>query len=164
MFLERHALRLILREKGRSIAVGIGVALAAALTTTVLLFGAASGATVTRRALSDVRVDAQALVAAGTDPTAAAQAILADSAVNGALPFDLVHFDAASLNKPMVISVLPTSNTRIICLALHAFGVRRRCKRQRRVRAQVHCFRSNDQLLGTRIGRIDINRTGDLVT
>jgi putative ABC transport system permease protein len=100
MFLERHALRLTLREPSRSLAVGIGLALAAALTTSVLLFGTASGATVTRRALGDIKVDAQALVSPGTDPSSAAQAISGDPAVASAQPFDLVHFDTAALNKP----------------------------------------------------------------
>lgn len=99
MFLERHALRLIVREPRRSLAVGAGVVLAAALMATVLLFGSASGATLTRRALADVRVDAQAIMASGTDPQAAAAQIGQDPAVAAALPFDLVRFDSAALNK-----------------------------------------------------------------
>ena len=99
MFLERHALRLIVREPRRSLAVGAGVVLAAALMATVLLFGSASGSTLTRRALADVRVDAQAVVANGTDPQVAAAQIAQDPAVAAALPFDVVHFDTAELNK-----------------------------------------------------------------
>jgi putative ABC transport system permease protein len=99
MFLERHAFRLVVRERRRSLAIGVGVVLAAALTTTVLLFGSAIGSTVTRRALAGVKVDAQAVLTSGADPGTATQAVAQDSAVVAALPFDLVHFDAAELRK-----------------------------------------------------------------
>ncbi|MEA2621472.1 MAG: putative transport system permease protein [Chloroflexota bacterium] len=99
MFLERHALRLIMREPRRSLAVGAGVILAAALMATVLLFGSASGSTLTRRALADVPVDAQAVSSVGSDPQVAAAQIASDPAVTAALPVDIVHFATAVLDK-----------------------------------------------------------------
>lgn len=99
MILVRHAWRLAIREPRRTLASALGVMLAAALLVTVVLFGTASGATVTARALADVPVDAQALLAPGTDTTAAAALIASDPAVKRVLPVELVHFDAASLMK-----------------------------------------------------------------
>ncbi len=51
MILVQHAIRLVVRDGTRTLASVVGVAIASALITSVLLFGAASGATVTRRAL-----------------------------------------------------------------------------------------------------------------
>ncbi|MEO8437290.1 MAG: FtsX-like permease family protein [Chloroflexota bacterium] len=93
-----HAIRLVLREPRRSLAALVGVAMASALITSVLLFGSASGATVTRRALADVSVDAQAVLATGADPAAAQAILAADPDVKATYPFDLVHFDAAALD------------------------------------------------------------------
>src|SRR5258705_8005816 len=94
-----HAIRLVLREPRRSLAALVGVAMASALITSVLLFGSASGATVTRRALADVRVDAQVVLAAGADSAAADAILKTDPAVQATSPFDLVHFDTAALSK-----------------------------------------------------------------
>jgi putative ABC transport system permease protein len=98
-FLERHALRLTLRDLRRSLAVGLGIAIAAALMTCVLLFGIASGSTVTRRALAGVPVDAQVSLTPGADPATVAQAVGSDPAVTAVLPFELVAFDTAQLNR-----------------------------------------------------------------
>jgi len=99
MFLLRHALQLVLREPRRSVAAALGVGIAAALITSVLLFGTASGATVTRRALADLPVDAQVVLAPGADPAAAESIVRADPAVRDVLPFELVHFNSATLQK-----------------------------------------------------------------
>ena len=95
----RHAIRFVLREPRRSLPAVAGIAIAAALITCVLLFGAASGATVTRRALADLPVDAQVVLAQGTDPEAARAIVTADPAVKSVMAFDLVHFDSATLDK-----------------------------------------------------------------
>jgi putative ABC transport system permease protein len=99
MPLVRHAIRLVVREPRRSVAALVGVAMASALVTSVLLFGSASGATVTRRALADVTVDAQVVLAEGADPAAVRTILTADPAVYATMPFDLVHFDAGALDK-----------------------------------------------------------------
>ncbi|MEP6638966.1 MAG: hypothetical protein ABJC39_06400, partial [Chloroflexota bacterium] len=91
-----HAIRLVLREPRRSLAALVGVAMASALITSVLLFGSASGATVTRRALADVPIDAQAVLSPGADPSAAKTILATDPDVKATYPFDLVHFDAAA--------------------------------------------------------------------
>ncbi len=93
-----HAVRLVLREPGRSLAALVGVAMASALITSVLLFGSASGATVTRRALADVSIDAQAVLAPGAGAAAAQEILAADPDVKATYRFDLVHFDAAALD------------------------------------------------------------------
>ena len=94
-----HAIRLVIREPRRSLAALIGVAMASALVTSVLLFGTASGATVTRRALAGVTVDAQVVLADGASADAARSILTADPAVKNVMAFDLVHFDAAALDK-----------------------------------------------------------------
>ena len=94
-----HAIRLAMREPRRSLAALIGVAMASALVTSVLLFGTASGATVTRRALADVKVDAQVVLADGASADAARTILTADPAVKDAMSVDLVHFDSAALDK-----------------------------------------------------------------
>ncbi len=99
MFLLRHALQLVLRERRRSMAAALGVGIAAALITSVLLFGVASGTTVTRRALADLPVDAQVVLTPGADPAAAEAIVRSDPAVRDVLPFTLVHFNSATLQK-----------------------------------------------------------------
>ncbi len=97
MILLRHALRTVVREPRRTVATIVGSALAAALLVAVLAFGLASGTTATRRALADVPVDAQAILAPGADAAAVTQRIAADPAVVSSLAFDLVHADHATL-------------------------------------------------------------------
>ncbi len=99
MTLVVHVWHLVAREPRRTAAASLGVAIAAALTMAVVLFGSASGTTVTRRALASVPVDAQAVLAPGADVTAATDLVAADPAVVSTHRFDLVHFDAASLSK-----------------------------------------------------------------
>lgn len=99
MLIARHVLRLVVRDIPRTLATGISMAIAAALTASVLLFGSASGATVTSRALADLPVDAQVLLAPGTEASAAARTLQADQAVESVLPFGLVHFDSARLDR-----------------------------------------------------------------
>ncbi|MEA2545385.1 MAG: putative transport system permease protein, partial [Chloroflexota bacterium] len=99
MNLALHIWQLVSRERRRTIAAGIGVAIAAALLMSVVLFGSASGTTVTRRALAALPVDAQAIIAPGADRASATTLIKADPAVTATQPFDLVHFDSASLSK-----------------------------------------------------------------
>ena len=99
MILVGHAIRLVLREPRRSGAALVGVAIAASLITSVLLFGAASGATVTQRALADVAVDAQVELGPSADPASALQIVRSDPAVTTVLPFDLAHFDSAAADK-----------------------------------------------------------------
>jgi len=94
-----HAVHLVIREPRRSLAALVGVAIASALITSVLLFGAASGATVTRRALADLPVDAQVELTSSTDPAAALAIVQADPAVKAVVPFDLAHFDTAAADK-----------------------------------------------------------------
>jgi len=98
-FLERHAARLTLRDLQRTAAIGLGIALAAALMTSVVLFGIASGSTVTRRALATVPVDAQVVIAPGVDVASTSTTITSDPSVAAALPYEQVAFDSAALNK-----------------------------------------------------------------
>lgn len=99
MNLPQHVIRLVIREPRRSLAALIGVAIASALVTSVLLFGAASSSTVTRRALAGLPVDAQVVLTGSTD-SGAAQAILkGDPAVRTVTAFDLAHFDSAATDK-----------------------------------------------------------------
>jgi putative ABC transport system permease protein len=99
MILARHAVRLVVREPKRSLAALVGIAIAAALVTSVLLFGTASGTTVTRRALADLPVDAQVVLSPGVDAAAALATVRADPAVRSVSAFDLAHFNSASANK-----------------------------------------------------------------
>ena len=99
MNLPRHALRLVVREPRRSLAAIVGVTIASALITSVLLFGAASGSTVTRRALVDLPVDAQVVLGPNADPAAALAIVKGDPAVRTVSAFDLAHFDSASTDK-----------------------------------------------------------------
>lgn len=98
-YLEQHAARLVSRDLRRTAAVGIGIAIGAALLTSVVLFGMASGTTVTRRALAGLPVDAQVVLAPGADAAAAAATVKGDPAVTAALPFEIVAFDTASADK-----------------------------------------------------------------
>jgi putative ABC transport system permease protein len=99
MRLLHHALHLVVREPRRSVAALIGVAIASALITSVLLFGMASGTTVTRRALADVPVDAQVVLGTGADPGGALAIVKADPAVRTVSAFELAHFDSAAASK-----------------------------------------------------------------
>ncbi len=99
MNLLNHALRLVIREPRRSIAALIGVAIASALVTSVLLFGTASGSTVTRRALADLPVDGQVILSPSADPASALGILKADPAVKAVSAFELAHFDGASANR-----------------------------------------------------------------
>ena len=99
MTLLGHALRLVIREPRRSLAALVGVALASSLITSVLLFGAASGTTVTRRALASLPVDAQVVLAPAADASGSAALVGADPAVRNVLSFDLAHFDSAAASK-----------------------------------------------------------------
>ena len=94
-----HIWQLLNRERRRTLAAAMGVAIAAALMMSVVLFGSASSTTVTRRALAALPVDAQAILAPGADRAAATATIQADPAVRTTQSFDLVHFDTASLSK-----------------------------------------------------------------
>ncbi len=96
MTLARHVIRLVVREPRRSLATLVGVTIAAALITSVLLFGVASGATVTRRALVGLPVDAQVVVTPGSDVAAAQAIAAADPSVRTVSPFELAHFDSAA--------------------------------------------------------------------
>ncbi|TAL11473.1 MAG: FtsX-like permease family protein [Chloroflexota bacterium] len=99
MNLPRHAIRLVLREPRRSLAALVGVTIASTLITSVLLFGAASSSTVTRRALADLPVDAQVVLGQGADAAPARAILTADPAVRNVTAFDLAHFNSASTNK-----------------------------------------------------------------
>lgn len=99
MNLPRHAFRLVLREPRRSLAALVGVTIASTLITSVLLFGAASSSTVTRRALADLPVDAQVVLGQGADAAAARTILTADPAVRNVTAFDLAHFNSASTDK-----------------------------------------------------------------
>ena len=99
MTLLRHAVRLVVREPRRTLAALVGVAIASALVTSVLLFGAGSGTTVTRRALAQVPVDAQILLSPSADAGAAEAMVHADSAVRTVEPVDLAHFVSAATEK-----------------------------------------------------------------
>jgi putative ABC transport system permease protein len=99
MTLARHAIRLVVREPRRSLAALVGIAIAAALVTSVLLFGTASGTTVTRRALADLPVDAQVVLSPSADAAAALATVRADPAVRAVSAFELAHFNSAAANK-----------------------------------------------------------------
>ena len=99
MSLLRHAIHLVLREPRRSLVGIVGVSIASALVTSVLLFGIASGATVTRRALAALPVDAQVELSNGSDPAGAMQLVRSDPAVRTVTPFDLAQFDRAAADK-----------------------------------------------------------------
>ena len=99
MKLLRHAVRLAVREPRRSLAALAGVTIASALVTSVVLFGTASGATVTRRALADIPVDAQIVIGPTADPSAVLAIVRADSAVRTVSAFELAHFDSAATNR-----------------------------------------------------------------
>jgi len=99
MNLLSHAVRLVVREPRRSLAALVGVAIASALITSVLLFGTASGTTVTRRALADLAVDAQVVLGPGTDAGRALAIVKSDPAVRAVSAFDLAHFDRASATR-----------------------------------------------------------------
>jgi putative ABC transport system permease protein len=94
-----HTIRLVAREPRRSLAALVGVTIAAALITSVLLFGTASGTTVTRRALAGLPVDAQVVVAPGADSTATLAMVRADPAVSSVVGFELAHFDSAATSS-----------------------------------------------------------------
>jgi putative ABC transport system permease protein len=98
MKLLRHAMRLVIREPRRSVAALVGVAIASALVTSVLLFGAASGSTVTRRALVGLPVDGQVVLGANADAAGALTILKADPAVGAVSAFGLAHFDSAARN------------------------------------------------------------------
>ncbi len=99
MILARHALRLVVREPRRSLAALVGTVIAAAQITSVLLFGSASGATVTRRALADLPVDAQVILSVGANVEATKTIVGGDPAVRNVVPFDLAHFDTAASDR-----------------------------------------------------------------
>ena len=99
MNLPRHALRLVIREPRRSLAAIVGVTIASALITSILLFGSASGSTVTRRALANLPVDAQVVLGANADTAATLAILKADPAVRSLAGFDLAHFDSAATDK-----------------------------------------------------------------
>ncbi len=98
MNLFRHSIRLVVREPRRTLAALVGVTIASSLVMSVLLFGTASGATVTRRALADLPVDAQVVLGPGVDSGGALATIAVDPAVRTVSAFDLAHFDSASTN------------------------------------------------------------------
>ena len=99
MNLFRHSVRLVVREPRRTLAAVVGVTIASALITSVLLFGTASGATVTRRALADLPVDAQVVLEPGADAGGALGILKADPAVGTVSAFGLAHFDSAATSK-----------------------------------------------------------------
>lgn len=114
MFLERHAVRLTARDLRRTAAIGLGIALAAALMTSVLLFGIASGATVTRRALAGLPVDAQVALTPTADAATVARTVSSDPAVTATLPFEMIAFDTAGLQKSGTAT--QTSNGAIVAV------------------------------------------------
>jgi putative ABC transport system permease protein len=95
----RHSIRLVARDPRRTLAALVGVSIASSLVMSVLLFGTASGATVTRRALAEVAVDAQVVLSSGADSGVALAVVSADPAVRSVSAFDLAHFDSASTNS-----------------------------------------------------------------
>jgi putative ABC transport system permease protein len=99
MTLLRHAARLVVREPRRSVVAILGVAIASALVTSVLLFGAASGSTVTRRALADLPVDAQVVLGPNADVARVRTILEADVAVRAISAFALAHFDSAASTR-----------------------------------------------------------------
>ncbi|MEO6577732.1 MAG: FtsX-like permease family protein [Candidatus Limnocylindria bacterium] len=94
--LVRHVLHLVSREPRRSAAAALGVAIGSALLVAVVLFGAASGATLTQRALAGIPIDGQAVLATTADAASVDRILGADAAVARRLPFTLVHFDSAT--------------------------------------------------------------------
>jgi putative ABC transport system permease protein len=126
-------MHLVFREPRRSLAALVGVSIASALVTSVLLFGAASGTTVTRRALADLPVDAQVELGPTADPAAAVATVRSDPAVRTVTPFDLAHFDAAAANKSgtatqtsngVIVGIDPTytSTTGLFALSSGSMG------------------------------------------
>lgn len=99
MILLQHAVRLVVREPRRSVVAVTGVAIASALVTCVLLFGAASGSTVTRRALADLAVDAQVILGPSADAAGARAIVEADAAIRAVSAFEIAHFDNAATNR-----------------------------------------------------------------
>jgi putative ABC transport system permease protein len=99
MNLVRHSVRLVLREPRRTLAALIGVAIASAMITSVLLFGIASGSTVTQRALADLAVDGQVVLSTAADRQGSIGTVMADPAVKAAAVFELAHFSSAAANK-----------------------------------------------------------------
>jgi len=99
VILIRHAVLLVIREPSRSLAAVVGVAIASALVTSVLLFGTASGSTVTRRALADLPVDAQVVLGPSSDPLSATALVRADPAVRAVEPYDLAQFATAASQR-----------------------------------------------------------------
>jgi len=99
MNLFRHSVRLVAREPRRTLAALLGVTIASSLVMSVLLFGTASGATVTRRALAELPVDAQVVLQPGMDAGAALTTVSTDPAVRTVSTFDLAHFDSASTSS-----------------------------------------------------------------
>ncbi len=77
---------LIARRPGRLIGTACGVAAAVALLAALGSFLAASKATMTRRAVADVAVDWQVLLATGSNPAPAGMAVAATPKVRAALP------------------------------------------------------------------------------
>jgi putative ABC transport system permease protein len=99
MSLPRHAVRLVVREPRRSLAALVGVAIASALISSVLLFGTASGSTVTRRALANLPVDGQVVLGTKADAAGAMAILNADPAVRTVSAFELAHFNGATTSK-----------------------------------------------------------------
>ncbi|MEO6207754.1 MAG: FtsX-like permease family protein, partial [Candidatus Limnocylindrales bacterium] len=91
-----HVWRLVRREPRRAAASALGVTIASALLMSIVLFGTASGTTVSRRALAALPMDAQAVLATGADAGTVSSLVAADPAVTASTAFDLVHFDAAA--------------------------------------------------------------------
>lgn len=91
-----HAWRLVSRERRRAASSALGVTIASALLMSIVLFGTASGTTVSRRALAALPMDAQAVLAPGADAGAVGTLVAGDPAVTASVAFDLVHFDAAA--------------------------------------------------------------------
>lgn len=99
MSLFRHSVRLVAREPRRTLAALVGVTIASSMVMSILLFGTASGATVTRRALADLPVDAQVVLSPGVDSGGPLATISADPAIRTVSAFDLAHFDSASMSR-----------------------------------------------------------------
>lgn len=78
-----HAWRLVRREPRRAAASALGVTIASALLMSIVLFGTASGTTVSRRALAALPMDAQAVLAPGADAGAVASLVTSDPACHG---------------------------------------------------------------------------------
>ena len=111
MNLAPHALAVAIRLPARSLAAGLGVAIAAGLLTSVILFGTAAGTTASRRAIAAQPIDAQVVVTTASSSGASGGSsspdalritdaiVRADPAVRTVLPFALVHFTTAKLDK-----------------------------------------------------------------